>query len=274
MGRAVIILLTVGLVVSCQATVAGDDVKDEVKKLQGDWPITVEEVGGDDILNPSGNPKLVFDGETLIFKIKGGGVKYTAKLHPSASPKAADLTFLEGKLKGQVVPAVYQIDTDELWLCLGRPGHARPDGFATRGFTDRTLIKCKRPKVPDKDTVKEMKMLAGTWKAVAAEYAGKPYPEFFAKKLKYVISDDKIICTWNGSEATHKFELDLSAKPRAIKGVQFEGDTPTRPWHGVYQLDKDELTICVDHASMPRPTTFETKPKSQTTLYKFKREKP
>jgi len=49
--------------------------------------------------------------------------------------------------------------------------------------------------------------------------------------------------------------------------------TPERA-QGIYQIEGDEFMMCLDLESMLRPTAFETKLKSQTTLYKFKREKP
>jgi uncharacterized protein (TIGR03067 family) len=269
-----LLALAVVLLGICGPSRGADAAKEELKKLQGEWPVVAEEVLGHDILAPLGEPKIVFDGDKLTFKMRGRDASYGVKLDPSASPKAADFTQLEGPNKGKVTPGVYHLDGDELWICFGQAGGARPDGFATRGLAGRTLLKCKRPKTPDKDTAKEMKKLVGTWVAVSAEYAGKPYSEDFAKKLKYVISEGKILTSWNGSEGTCTYELDISTNPKGIKTVAGSADAPGARCHGIYQLDGDELIICLDSENAPRPTKFETKPKSQTALYKFKRQKP
>jgi uncharacterized protein (TIGR03067 family) len=283
--------LALGLFGTAGACRGADDAKAELKKLQGEWPVVTKEILGGDGLEVL-EMKIVFDDDKMTFKMKDivvehgkpvgtksrDGASYSVKLDPSATPKAADLTLLNGPNKGQVIPAIYHLDEDQLWLCLGQLGGiTRPDDFVTRRMPGRTVYKCKRPKPPSKEALKEMKKLAGTWVGVSAEWGGKPQPEFLAKKIKYVISEEKILSNCNGSEATWKYELDPDAKPKAIKMVQMggkEGDIPGQRCHGIYQLDGDELLICLDLESNPRPTAFETKPKTQLSLYKLKREKP
>lgn len=144
------LLLGLAVVVACAAAPSrgADDAKEELKRLQGEWPVTAKEALGHNILDPRGEPKVVFDGDKLSFNMKGSDARYAVKLDPSASPKAADFTQLEGPHKGKVTPGVYHLDGDELWICFGEAGGTRPDGFATRGLAGRMLFKCKRPKAP------------------------------------------------------------------------------------------------------------------------------
>jgi uncharacterized protein (TIGR03067 family) len=270
------------------ASRGADDAKEELKKLQGEWPVIAEEILGHNILDPSGNPRLIFDGETLTFKMRGRGASYSVKLTPSASPKAIDFTALEGTLKGQVLPSVYRLDDNELWICFGKVNKPRPDGFTTQG-TGFTLYKCKRPKPPDEATVKEMKKLAGTWQVVAMEVAGEARHELTFKTMKYVISQGVITGTVGGKEGSqyYRYELDITTEPKAIdmltirrhdtpeaKRKGLDGEYPAAKLKGIYKLDGDELTLCLDVETAGRPAAFETKPKTMRTLYKLKREKP
>jgi uncharacterized protein (TIGR03067 family) len=270
----VILALAVSWVIGCGSARAADEAKEELKKLQGEWPVVAREVLGQNVLSPaSKDPKIVLDGDKLTFKMNGWEGTCGVKLDPSASPKAIDFTDLEGPHKGKVTPAIYHLEDGELWICFGPMNGARPDDYVTRDRTDRILLKCKRPKPPDEATAKEMKKLAGTWLAVSVEVGGVPYPEQSVKKLKYTISAEKIVVNWGG-EAPATYQLDVKADPKAIDMVGMSGGVPGAKSKGIYKLDGDELTICFDDASAGRPTEFETKPKTRRTLYKFKREKP
>jgi uncharacterized protein (TIGR03067 family) len=236
--------------------------------------ITAEESLGHNIGPTEVDSKLVFDGDKLSFKKKGADAIYSIKLDPSASPKVIDFTLLNGPNKGLVYAGLYHLEGNELWICFGRANHPRPNGFATRGLPAVTVYKCKRPTPPDKESLAEMKKLAGKWHAVSGEINGKPWPDIIIKTLTYDISEGRIDGTWNGTKGVHRFEVDPSTKPKTIRLVRMEGDKPEAARaHGCYQLDGDTLTICLGPESMPRPTAFETKPKSQQELYKFKRDK-
>jgi uncharacterized protein (TIGR03067 family) len=279
-----LLALAIALLGACGICRGADDVKEELKKLQGTWLITAQEEGGKNVLDTSGPPKLAIDAEKLRLKLRGHEGSYSYKLNPAASPKEIDLTALDGSAKGDVVPAIYLLDGDELWVCFGRATKPRPDAFATRGTVARTLFKCKREKPPDEATAKEIKKLVGTWVAVSAEVDGVALPEKTVKSIKYVITEGKIVipAPKNGgpgaalfTETTRTYELNVTAKPKAIDMQDWRGEFPGATFCGIYQLDGDELTICHRYANeKERPTAFETKPKSKTMLIKLKREKP
>src|SRR5262249_7060544 len=67
------------------------------------------------------------------------------KLDPAKSPKAIDMTWSEGHLKGKTVAGIYSFEKGKLWLCTGPPSNdsdIRPTEFKTRkgdGWTLRVL---------------------------------------------------------------------------------------------------------------------------------------
>lgn len=269
------IVLGLAVVAACAASSSrgADDAKEELKKLRGEWAMTGAEFWGADAFDPSRRPGLLIDADKIVLRHGGEDITYGYTLKPSASPKEIDLSGPDGLTRG-----VYKAEGDELWLCVGDAKGRRPPGFETKGTFDRRLYKFKRVKPPDDATVKEMKKLAGTWAVQSLEDNGILYSDKYAKRWKYVISEGKIVIQMQAdsgkTESTRQYELDVTSKPKTIKMVNWENDTPGAKFHGIYALDGDELTVCVGPADMAQPTAFESKPKSRVSLMKLKREKP
>jgi uncharacterized protein (TIGR03067 family) len=65
----------------------------------------------------------------------------------------------------------------------------------------------------------------------------------------------------------HKFTLNPKADPPEIDFAPREKPA----YFGVFNLEKETLTLCVNPAGDPRPTAFESAADSKTTLYVLKR---
>jgi len=68
------------------------------------------------------------------------GAKF--KLDPAHSPKAIDLTWSEGRLKGKTVAGIYSFEKGKLWLCTAPPSKDsgnRPTDFKTSKGDGLTL---------------------------------------------------------------------------------------------------------------------------------------
>src|SRR5262249_19043596 len=90
------------------------DVEKELKQFQGTWTFESVEAGGKEV--PAAEFKgvtVTFEGDTYTVR-KGDEVIQTArqKLDPSRSPKALDVTVVEGVNKGTVIPGIYEISGD------------------------------------------------------------------------------------------------------------------------------------------------------------------
>jgi uncharacterized protein (TIGR03067 family) len=130
----VTLFCALGLVVSGgTAPRAGEkaDVEKELKKFHGVWTFESVEAGGKKASAAD------FKGLTVTF----AGDKYTVKkgedviqvgrqkLDPSQSPKAIDVTVIEGLNKGAVMLGIYVIDGDTLKVCFDEEGKKRPTEF-------------------------------------------------------------------------------------------------------------------------------------------------
>ncbi|MGL4555184.1 MAG: TIGR03067 domain-containing protein [Gemmataceae bacterium] len=131
----------------------------------------------------------------------------------------------------------------------------------------------------DKDALKgDKEKLQGVWKPVKAEGEGKEATEDAVKKLpKLGVEGDKVTTPGAGLlEAIYDGPLDLDTTGK-VKRITFhdEGPDGKLTFHGIYSLDGDELTICLnqDGTSKEKPSEFVTKKGSPFCVIKFQREK-
>ncbi len=262
------VISAVALVVLTASGGAADDkVKDELKKLQGEWPLVAMGIGGRNLPRHDIHHRLVVEDDKLTIyqvagidkekKIKVDSPSFRIKhLDPSASPKTIDLIRLDGNAKGEVVQAIYEVKDDELSLCIGNPYQPRPDGFDTTTADGRMVSKCRRPKKPDEATLKELKKLNGTWVMTALENAGRKMPPQVVERRKGVLvfSDGKLTIAFEGKEghATYTYTAaDLKSDPKRIEVQEISKlHGGIVDWKGIYKLDGDVLSLCMDQESL------------------------
>jgi uncharacterized protein (TIGR03067 family) len=94
--------------------------------------------------------RLIIDGDGK-FKAQNAGQTFlagTIKLGPDKNPRAMDITYTEGDLKGQTSLAIYELASDTLRICRAAPGKPRPTEFASRPGSGLTLMSYQRAKPP------------------------------------------------------------------------------------------------------------------------------
>jgi RNA polymerase sigma factor (sigma-70 family) len=122
------------------------------EKLQGTWEVVELVVKGDKVLpNNEAKAAVVFKGDEFRFLVTPNGkdsitrTAATFKLDPAKSPRTIDATATEGANKGQVTLGIYELDGDDLKLCLSNERVAtRPTAF--KGEGEMVLFKLKRSK--------------------------------------------------------------------------------------------------------------------------------
>jgi len=122
-------------------------VDQEMKWLAGEWTVRHVETSGEALLTKDQlkDARVVF--ETDKAELKNLEVSFVTsfsfKLDPTQKPKAIDVTFLEGEMKGKTFEGIYIVRQDEMRICLRllSPQFGRPKGFATvSGTTLYTFI--------------------------------------------------------------------------------------------------------------------------------------
>ncbi len=125
---AVICLAGFSLLMSLVA--AEDESEKDLKKMAGDWvPVLMQ-------LNGKKQPEEVLKG----IKLTISGNKYntvvgkeldegTLKLDATQEPRQMDIITSVGENKGKPIPCIYELKENELHVCYGLKGTARPADF-------------------------------------------------------------------------------------------------------------------------------------------------
>lgn len=113
------------------------------------------------------------------------------------------------------------------------------------------------------------------WSVVTAEEGGQPADD---RMKADVITDSEILTDGLGAidfrwtdPVRHKVKLDSSKSPKEIDLTHRSEVGPT--WPGIYEINGDDMKICLDLEGKARPTEFKTKPGSKQLLLVLKRKK-
>jgi uncharacterized protein (TIGR03067 family) len=106
-----------------------DDVRKELKALEGRWKVVALEVGGKPL------PKEGIPDFTFIVAANGkstgqtpqGEYQATITVDPKKSPKTIDSGHESGAYKGKKQYGVYKLDGDKWTVCMTAPGVAEGD---------------------------------------------------------------------------------------------------------------------------------------------------
>jgi RNA polymerase sigma factor (sigma-70 family) len=151
---AAAVLLTLGLLgtgaawVTFRARAAGPKAeREEAERLQGSWNFVALEVDGaivpENVIKGS---RTVVQGNTLATISPTGQVLYksTFRLDVASTPRALDLTYTEGPMKGAACLGIYDLDGDNWKICIAPPGKDRPRRFVTEAGSGLGLHTLKR----------------------------------------------------------------------------------------------------------------------------------
>ncbi|HLN27941.1 MAG TPA: sigma-70 family RNA polymerase sigma factor [Gemmataceae bacterium] len=146
----------------------------DARALEGEWQAVELEVNGKK--NASEDVKelrMIFKANEITVKSASGEGrerKQTFKLVPGHSPKAIDITSLDGQEKGQTAACIYTLKKDRLIICYPQtdPGK-RPAEFKTQNGDGRMIIKLVR--VGSKEAAEEAVTAKRVEDPAATEYA-------------------------------------------------------------------------------------------------------
>ena len=127
----------------------------------------------------------------------------------------------------------------------------------------------------DEDAAKkDLKVLAGTWKVVAAEHDGDSLDRIIDGVM--VIKENNFhIKTKSGTELKGDLILNPTKAPKHIDYVHQDGPLKDKKWEGIYELKGDTLKICYAEADSEkeRPIEFKTLKDSKLLYLELTREK-
>src|SRR5262249_19752628 len=117
--------------------------------------------------------------------------------------------------------------------------------------------------------------LQGVWQLVSAETDGVKAPEERIKDIRVTITGSRHSVRLGDRVLAHNvtFAIDPSASPKQVTDTIGERPDAGKQNLGIYRVDGDMLTYCVEQVGKERPTAFESKPGSGYTLRVFRHAK-
>jgi len=138
----VLIVLTISLL---PAAGADDDMKKELKALEGKWKAVALEAGGMALPKDS-LPEFTFivaaDGKSTGNSAQGE-FQATITVDPKKSPRTVNNAHESGAHKGKTQYGIYKLEGDKWTVCMTPPGAAesdRPKAFNTKDTTNVVFV--------------------------------------------------------------------------------------------------------------------------------------
>src|SRR5262245_24257687 len=123
----------------------GDDVRQELKALQGKWKTVAVEAGGKPFPK-DGIPDFTFivgaDGKSTG-QTPQGEYQATITVDPKKNPKTIDNLHESGAHKGKKQYGIYKLEGDKWTVCMTRPGVVeadRPKDFTTKDTANVVFV--------------------------------------------------------------------------------------------------------------------------------------
>lgn len=130
-----------------------DPISLEVQKLSGMWQVVSSQNDGNDLTEKVRGYRYQFDGQLMKLLDRTGRPVPRADGKPDeraflikvlTNPKTIDMT-IQVKGKAYLALGIYQLQDNELMLCLAEPGAPRPTEFKSRqGITLVVLQRLKK----------------------------------------------------------------------------------------------------------------------------------
>ena len=121
-----------------------DDNKD-VEKLAGDWAVVTTDHHGRKVTEDERSRPIVTFKDNQMTVLRNGDIRPgTFKIDPNKTPAQIDVTLGYGPDKGKTFEGIYQLDGDQLKLCVRDKGAGRPVEF--KGGEGLLFVTLKRGK--------------------------------------------------------------------------------------------------------------------------------
>lgn len=118
---------------------------EDIERMQGTWEMMTLEVEG--VSQPAEmftGTRIIIKGDTFASVTKEAFYAGSIKLQSRESPKRIDLIFTAGPEQGNISAGIYELEGDDLRICLGFAGVDRPKLFLTRAESGHALETLKR----------------------------------------------------------------------------------------------------------------------------------
>jgi uncharacterized protein (TIGR03067 family) len=124
----------------------------------------------------------------------------------------------------------------------------------------------------DKD--KDEKAIQGVWSYESMEWNGKKIPAEQIKESTITIEGNKFTVK-RGKEVAQAgtLKFDSIKSQKIFDATVTEGEGKGSVMLGIYKIDGDSITVCMNYSGTERPTAYKTAEQSESVLVTAKRAK-
>ncbi|MBL8822807.1 MAG: TIGR03067 domain-containing protein [Planctomycetia bacterium] len=125
--------------------------------------------------------------------------------------------------------------------------------------------------VADEPKQADLTAMQGEWGCTLNIRNGQRQPDDVAETLFRDVKDDVVIVSlFDKALQKSKIKLNPQASPKEIDSTMLDGPAKDKVSLGIYEFKDGQLYLCVAQPGQPRPTSFESKPGSNTSLTVWK----
>ena len=268
---------------------------EQLRSLEGHWQFVTLEVDGTTMPAPAfERSRMLIDGDRFRMESPEAHYEGIFTIDVEAKPAQIDIEFIEGPEAGKWSYGIFQLDGDELRICLGLVGSPRPERFATSAGSGHALEHLHRasaarpanvtggqrkataasPEVVDQSGFEVamtplLEQLQGTWAAVKLVNDGKPLADAMLSYGSRTMAGNETKVVFGGQVMVHaKIRIDETQQPIAVDYLSIDRKTVSL---GIMELRDGVVHFCMAAAGDPRPAELSSTPGSRRTLSTWKR---
>lgn len=252
----------------------------KLRAMEGSWRFAALEVDGMTV--PAGAltaSRLLIDGDRFCMQSPEATYDGVFSIDVDAVPHRIDVEFVAGPEAGNWSYGLFEIDGDDLRICLGLTGVARPTAFATAPGSGHALERLRRVDAGRPDAVTggtpgavlpdavmpdafeyhldpELARLEGEWRAVELVMNGMALPPpMLAMARRFGVRNEVRVTMGDQVMLEARIHIMSGDMPVAIDYWQSCAGGAALQL-GIMQWLGDEVRVCMAPPGQPRPEDF------------------
>jgi uncharacterized protein (TIGR03067 family) len=260
----------------------------QLRALEGDWRFETLEVDGHPISTAAlAHSRLLIDGDRFRMESPEANYEGLFTIDVEATPAQIDIEFVEGPEAGNWSYGLYELNDDDLTLCLGLAGAERPKAFTTHAGSGHALERLRRasavrpsavtggnrqgpaapgkpvpaqkdarddPSAFDVDMTPLLRRLEGEWTPVQLISGGQPMAEQWLAFGSRTVKGNEIKVVFGGQTMVHaRVRIDESASPIAVDYLNLSGSEKGTVSRGIMEWVGGTSVFRWPHPAIPGP---------------------
>jgi uncharacterized protein (TIGR03067 family) len=256
---------------------------EQLRALEGTWAFAHLEIDGSVLPTAGlGASRILMDGDRFRTESPEANYEGIFNINVEASPHEIDIEFVAGPEAGKWNYGVFQVEGDQLEICLDLNGKPRPENFRTfpgsgraREILERTAH--ARPENVTGGSPPQLQAgqpahdgagfefiesatltrLQGQWAAVKIIRDGQELPSMMLRTGLRIATKNEVKVSFDGQLMIHALvRLDESADPVHVDYQNIGGACQGSVQFGLLKWLKDEACFCMAAPGQPRPSDF------------------